>query len=192
MSLTPTMRERKKSLREQIMRRLKILTPEQHRSASEKIQHHLLESELWKQSRQVALFAARSDEPETSGLMEAAWQEERGVLLPKVTGDHLEFYVVSDMGCLESGSFGLLEPNPSLCRKVSPSDIDLIVVPGLAFDQTRRRLGRGRGYYDRFLAQSGFRGRTVGLFFAFQEVEEIPAEAHDQTLDGIMTEKAEY
>jgi 5-formyltetrahydrofolate cyclo-ligase len=78
------------------------------------------------------------------------------------------------------------EPLPE-CPVVPPSEIDLILIPGLAFDRTGRRLGRGGGFYDRFLADPGLRATRCGVLFDCQLLPEIPADPHDIRVDFLAT-----
>ena len=91
---------------------------------------------------------------------------------------------IDDLGQLTSGAYGIPEPNPD-APVVSAAEIDLILVPGMAFDASGRRLGRGKGYYDRFL--SDFHGKTMGI--CGQLMEEIPVEQHDITMDAVAADR---
>jgi 5-formyltetrahydrofolate cyclo-ligase len=86
------------------------------------------------------------------------------------------------------GAFGLREPDPLRCRRVAIAELECVFVPGLAFDETGMRLGRGGGYYDSFLAKVPGALPRIGLFFATQKLEAVPREAHDQTLRCVITE----
>ena len=90
--------------------------------------------------------------------------------------------MVTDLKDLLPGKFGILEPSEN-CVKVDASEIDLTLVPGLAFDQYRNRLGRGRGFYDRWLMQLS--GKRIGVGFDYQLVDTVPTEPHDIQLDLI-------
>ena len=85
------------------------------------------------------------------------------------------------------GSFGIGEPAAGEAWPIE--DIDLIVVPAVAYDRRGRRLGRGGGFYDRFLARGGLRARTCGLAFAQQIVQELPAESHDYPVEIVVTDR---
>ena len=90
---------------------------------------------------------------------------------------------IDDLRQLISGAYGIPEPKPD-APVVSASEIDLILVPGLAFDRTGRRLGRGKGCYDRFLAD--FHGKTMGICGQLMPV--VPVEQHDITMDAVATD----
>ena len=90
-------------------------------------------------------------------------------------------------GALRAGAFGIAEPDVD-AEPCEPSEIDLIVVPGTAFTQAGARMGRGRGYYDKYLSQPGFRGVKVGVCYAHQLVGELPVEPHDVFMDYVITD----
>ncbi len=126
-------------------------------------------------ARCVALFAALADEPDTGPMLER-WAAGRRIVLPRVEGDEMQFYDY-DPESLRSGSFGIDEPQRG--EACDPADIDLIIVPGVAFTASGARLGRGRGYYDRYLSQPALRAFRVGVCYAHQIVDALPVELHD-------------
>ena len=188
MSQGPTIPESKKILRHALKERLKESNPEDLARASLLIKQQLLLSSWWLEARSIALFMSRPDEPDTSALVDVILGEGRRLLLPRVSGEVMDFYAVTDPSRLLPGAFGLPEPDALHCHPVPPSEMDLMLVPGLAFDRQGTRLGRGKGYYDRFMSCPGFQARSIGVFFSFQEVQKIPTEPHDRKLDTVVTE----
>ncbi len=141
----------------------------------------------------LGLFAPLASEPDIHPLIEEAWAEKKQVLLPRMwkEGDapHLEWYAVTQWSEItEPGPFGLREPDPKLCARIDPARLDCVFVPGLAFDETGLRLGRGGGFYDRFLADASPSMARFGLMFAGQRAKQLPREPHDQALPAIITE----
>jgi 5-formyltetrahydrofolate cyclo-ligase len=132
-------------------------------------------------------FVALPSEPDLLPLLRALANEGREVFLPRwnVTSQRYEPAKMPADGNLVAGPFGVFEP-PLPTPAVSHEPLDLILVPGLAFDADGRRLGRGRGFYDRILAQSG-PARRWGVAFDLQIVEVVPCEMHDVKLDRIAT-----
>lgn len=142
----------------------------------------LLES--FRRARCVALFCALGDEPSTEGVA-ARWAAAgRRVVVPRVEGDAMRFFDY-DPSRLVVGAFGIEEPSAD-ARLCPPGEIDLAVVPGVAFTSRGDRMGRGCGYYDRYLSQADFRGRKVGVCYAHQLVAALPAEAHDVRMDEVV------
>lgn len=89
---------------------------------------------------------------------------------------------------LKPGTFGILEPVGELSRKIDPKEIDMVIVPGVAFDTKGNRIGYGAGYYDVFLKEVKDGCLKVGIAFELQVIENIPKEEHDVSLDAIVTE----
>lgn len=134
-------------------------------------------------ARTVAVFAALPDEPATDEVL-ARWASTRRVVLPRVEGDAMRFYACRP-DALVFGAFGILEPQGE--RPCPAGEIDLGVCPGVAFTADGRRLGRGRGYYDRYLGDPAFRGFRVGVCYAHQLVDDLPVEPHDVRMDRVIT-----
>lgn len=151
---------------------------------SERIQTRLEETELFRRASCVALYNAIAGEVQTSCLLEK-WCDEKHLLLPRVVGSDLCFSPYCGADTLRRGAFGIMEPD--IDTSVAMTDIDLIVVPGIAFDRRLNRLGRGGGYYDRLLSMAEV--PAVGLCFDFQLFEAIPTEPFDKKMDMIVTEK---
>ena len=157
------------------MRRLnRALDSQQRLRASAAIFSAVERLPEFRAARTVAVFAALPDEPATDEVL-ARWASTRRVVLPRVEGpDALVF-----------GALGILEPQGE--RPCPAGEIDLVVCPGVAFTADGRRLGRGRGYYDRYLGDPAFRGFRVGVCYAHQLVDDLPVEPHDVRMDRVIT-----
>lgn len=119
---------------------------------------------------------------------------ERGVnvAVPYCVGDELHLFHFERPDELVVGTFGVLEPHGDLrsqtAKQIAPGRVDVAFIPGVAFDRVGNRLGYGRGYFDRLLSQLRPDALRIGLAFACQVVTEVPVEAHDEHLDGLITE----
>ena len=163
------------------MRRLnRALDSQQRLRASAAIFSAVERLPEFRAARTVAVFAALSDEPATDEVL-ARWASTRRVVLPRVEGDAMRFYACRP-DALVFGAFGILEPQGE--RPCPAGEIDLVVCPGVAFTADGRRLGRGRGYYDRYLGDPVFRGFRVGVCYAHQLVDDLPVEPHDGSGDN--------
>jgi 5-formyltetrahydrofolate cyclo-ligase len=120
---------------------------------------------------------------QTTGLLDE-WRSKKRIVLPVISGEDLHFYPYTGKENLKKGVFGISEPVSG--KLIPPDQIDLFVVPGFAFDATCNRLGRGKGYYDRYL--SDINKPVIGLCFDFQLIENIPCEKHDQKMTFVITE----
>jgi len=119
-----------------------------------------------------------------------AWRQDKTVLAPKVNWDqhHMLAVRISSLSDdIVTGKYGV--PEPAKGPVWPMEDIDFIIVPALAYDRTGARLGRGGGFYDRFLAEPGIRAVTCGLGFAEQLVDELPTDRHDRAVDILVTDK---
>lgn len=127
----------------------------------------------------VLAYSARPGEPDTDGLLGRVAADGKQLVLPRLEGTGIVPACLG--GGLMVGAHGILEPTG---EPVDPADIDLVVVPGLAFTVDGGRLGRGGGHYDRFLA--GLPVATVGVCFAEQLVDELPLDPHDVRVDVVL------
>jgi 5-formyltetrahydrofolate cyclo-ligase len=157
-----------------------------HDSWSKQIRDRITRSPRWKKSSTILLFASLSGEPDLLPLVQGF--PDKRFAFPRVIGEDLEFRHLSDPKDLFKSQFSVREPDPEVCPLVDPSTADQIFVPGLAFDRHGYRLGRGRGFYDRFLARLPSRIRVNGVFFSIQRVRPLPVEPHDIPLHYIFTE----
>lgn len=173
----------KKEVRRTVRERIAGLTAEQRAAKSALIDKELSDCDAIRNASVVALYASLDDEPQTRGLIERL-SRSHTVVLPKVDGDEMDFYEYSP-DSISVGAFGIEEPEGG--RKVSPDEIDAIVVPARAYTADGARLGRGRGYYDRYMSRQGFRAVKIGVCFAEQTVGHIPAEPHDIAVDMVVS-----
>jgi len=177
----------KAALREAIRTRLRAITPAHRAVESAQLCARLNTAEIWREAKAVLLFAPLADEPDLWPVLEYALHGQKLVALPGYDGGQAGYCarrVTNPSKDLMPGKFGVSEPS-SECPTVPLNQLDLILVPGVAFDSSRRRLGRGKGFYDRLLPLvSGFK---CGVAYDEQIVAEVPAEPHDVTLNRILT-----
>jgi 5-formyltetrahydrofolate cyclo-ligase len=175
----------KRALRAATLARRRELTPQQVNSQSLALQERLLELPEFREAATIALYAPIHHEVETAQVANRALSAGKKLLYPAVIDSDLQFRRVTALDELVPGRFGIPEPQGEPCN---PGDADLIVVPGVAFDLFGRRIGYGKGYYDRALHRLERTGRLVGFCYDFQLFEEIVGEPHDVTMDLIVTE----
>jgi 5-formyltetrahydrofolate cyclo-ligase len=158
-----TTKESKEQLRAQMQEQLRALDAEDRRGRSLKICNRVLELPVWKQARVVVVFEPFPYEPEIGPLI--ADLRRRGseiiAILPTARSQH------------DVAIFG---------------PIDLVLVPGIAFTRAGARIGRGAGFFDRFLARRGTRAIKIGIAFSFQIVESLPLDPHDVKLDLVVSD----
>ena len=133
----------------------------------------------------VMLFSALPDEVDMQAFADKCLNAGKTVLLPVVKGDDIEVRSYEGQQKMQSGAFGILEPQTA--QFVDYQKIDVIYVPGMAFTEDGSRLGRGKGYYDRFLSLPALRNvRKIGVCASWRKVENLPCEAHDVKMDEVI------
>ena len=133
------------------------------------------------------LYSALSDEVPTQILIDGLAAQGKTVLLPRVVSDtDMELRRYSGPADLQRGAFGIFEPTGELFTDYNT--IDVAIIPGMAFDAKGHRLGRGKGYYDRFLAKLSPSTYKIGLCFSWQLVDHVPTDEHDIPMDEVIVQ----
>lgn len=177
----------KSEIRRRMRVQLKALAPTEVAANSTRLVAAVSALPEWRTAGSVLLFVPLADEPAVFPLLELAWQAGKQVALPAFdegSGVYLARWVRNPESDLVAGRFGVQEP-ASVCPSVSVAALDFAVVPGLAFTADGRRLGRGRGFYDRLLAS--FRAVSCGVGLEEQIVAELPVEPRDVKLSYVAT-----
>jgi 5-formyltetrahydrofolate cyclo-ligase len=180
-----TTAELKNQIRGQIREKKKLLLPEDRRRKSVTIFQKIEQLEAFRKSRVVMVYWSLSDEVFTHDFI-LKWYQLKTILLPVIKGDELGIKQFSALEILKAESrLGIQEPTGEEYDHINP--IDLIIVPGMAFDLKNNRLGRGKAYYDKFLAgQNGFK---IGVCFDFQLLKKIPTIPSDIAMDLVVTNR---
>jgi 5-formyltetrahydrofolate cyclo-ligase len=178
-------------VRRLLRERLAAIKPEHRRSRSLAMCSWAVGTAEFAQASVVMLYLSGIDEADTAPLALRCWQAGKTVVVPKVSWDQKRMLPVEitslQTNMTRTGGPGIPEP---ISGKPVPLDmIDLVIVPGLGFSPTGGRIGRGMGFYDRFLAQPDFIGRSCGLAFEEQVLPEIPMLDHDVPLSMLVTEQ---
>lgn len=150
--------------------------------------NRILTHAAWKCASTVLLYAPLPGEPDPTLLI--PHRRSRVFLFPRIEGKRLGLYRFQESSRWITGSFGLKEPDPDSWQRASPGEIDLALIPGLAFDAAGGRMGRGKGYYDRLLGDPAFRGVKIGLCWSWQIVNSVPQGPLDILMDGVITEES--
>ncbi len=192
----------KNTLRAHMLARRKELSAESCAEVSLVIQEHLLQSEVWQQAQQVGLYMAKGREVQTQHVVQRAWQEGKKVFLPLCHTElrgHMDFVYCENMDDVALGAYGIYEPTPEAWQRHKHAyaaqghslALDILLVPGVAFDTLGYRIGFGGGYYDRFLQakQQGYIGCCIGAAFSWQVVERISCESWDMPVQALLSEE---
>lgn len=177
----------KKTIRKQMKDVLKDISKPLYEDYSYQIAQHLYEDEDWKEANVIGVTVSNPPEVDTYQIIRKAWEQGKAVAVPKChpKDKQLVFHLLTEFNQLESVFFGLLEPMEERTPIIHPNNIDLLLVPGLAYRSSGYRLGFGGGYYDRFL--TSYEGKTISLAFTEQMIENFPIDEYDLPVNKIIT-----
>lgn len=173
----------KNDIRRAVKARKTLLDESEKLSAAQRVFDMLERTADFLLSDRILMYHSLPDELSTREFI-SKWSGRKHFYLPRVNGLNLEILPYEESR-LALGSFHIEEPTGSDLSRVE--DMEMIVVPAVAYDRKGNRVGRGKGYYDRLLA--GSRARKVGVAYDFQLVDEIDAEPHDVRVDVVITDK---
>ena len=171
----------KADIRRKIKTMKSMLLESEKKSAADRLFERLEKTAAFVMAENILMYHSLADELSTHGFLKK-WQGRKNFFLPRVNGVNLEILPYEETR-LELGAFHIEEPTGN--NVVDISEIEMIVVPGVAYDRKGNRLGRGKGFYDRLLAET--KATKIGVAYDFQLVEEIPAESHDVAMDIVIT-----
>ncbi len=165
---------------------LRAFTAEERATASRRLRERLLTQSIWSRATSILGFSPLAGEPNITLIIDEALQAKKTVALPRYDSGSGRYGAaqIAARSQLIPGQFGALEPDAG-CPAIPLNQLDLILVPGVAFDLAGRRLGRGKGFYDRLLAEVC--GHKCGVAFDIQLVAALPEEPHDVRVDSILT-----
>lgn len=178
----------KKMMRLKMQDQLKNLPEDKKILYTDNIQKKVLSSPEWQQAEVIALTISRGTEIDTTLLITSALDQGKRVCVPRCqpSARILDFHYITSLDDAKPSFYGLLEPEPHL-PLAKKSDIDLVIVPGLAFSASGYRIGFGGGYYDRFLKD--YYGNSLSMAYSFQLINEGFAESFDIPVRQIVTEQ---
>jgi len=183
------METNKKALRQKMLKRRSGLDKKEVEELSLKITKKLIESIYFEKAKVLMTYINFNNEVRTREIIEECWLRGKKVIVPICKKDETDL-IPSELKSfeeLQKSSFGVLEPSVTFWRSFPIEEIDLVLVPGLAFDLKGQRLGYGKGYYDHFLKKLLPHSFTVGLAFEEQILPQVPAEDHDVPLKALLT-----
>lgn len=180
----------KQYLRNLILNKLKELPSQRQKNINHQIHENLFNSTYWQESSVIGITLSADPEWDTYMIIKKAWAEHKQVTIP-VTNEEthtMNFYLIDSLKELKEGTYKIKEPlNQSIERYFDKKAIDLMIVPGVVFDEEGYRIGFGKGYYDRYL--NGFNNNKISLLAEFQIIKQIPTNEYDISVDCLITEK---
>ena len=190
----PTFQERKKQLREQAHANRNAQADKE--SLSQTILERFVALPEYAAAKVVMYYVDVRSEVRTRHYLPEALKHDKTIIVPYCVDGELELFHLTSMDELAVGMYKILEPKAELRtvaeKHVKPEQLDLVMVPGVAFDRTGARMGHGFGYYDKLLQHARTDAPLIALAFECQLFPEIPTQAHDIFMDRIITEKAVY
>lgn len=181
----------KKELREKILSVRNELKAEEAENKSRIIMDKLTSLDEYKNSNTVFVYMSFKNEVNTHKLIEKMLSDDKRVVIPYTDTKNTEI-IPSEIKSLKDdlilNSFGYYEPVLENVKQVSPGELDLIIAPGVVFDEDLNRVGFGKGYYDRILSRKRKDAKVIAVAYEFQVVDEVPTEPHDIKMDMIITE----
>ncbi len=173
----------KNSLRQQMRERKRAMTADQIEAASLRLGELLRNHPLYIHANTVYGYLPFNQEVRTAPILRQALTDGKRIAVPKIFGDHMQFLYLEDLSTVEKGYAGIPEPIGN--EPIAQDRQALVLVPGLAFDSRGYRVGYGKGFYDRFLAQEP-EHPTIGLCFGFQMVKSLDNEEFDVPVDVVL------
>lgn len=156
---------------------------EEIKSKSEAIKFKVLNL-IDEKINKIGIYVSFDNEVDTFCLINDLLQQKKIIYCPKIIGNKMEFFSIKNICDLDQGKYGILEPSSD---NEKPNSLDLLIVPLIAFNQDKYRIGYGKGFYDKYL--ENHHCKTIGLAFDFQKVDNKFEEIFDQKLDLIITDK---
>ena len=180
------LKQAKRALRREILTERDALPAEERSARSEAIAERFLQLPELAPTQTVLAFWSFGSEVDTAPLIARLRSEGRTVALPRIEGDHVVPVVATPGAAMTETSFGAMEPAEG--RVLEIAELDLVVVPGVAFDRSCGRVGYGAGYYDRLLGKRREGAAAIAIAFSIQIVDLVPTGAIDRRIDGVVTE----
>lgn len=183
------MMQKKVHIREQMIKKLKSMDPSIYDQKSLRIAKNLYKENSFTQAKHIGITVSQFPEVDTYSIIKTCWELGKVVSVPKCLpkSKKMEFRRLESFNQLEKVYFNLLEPIVEATELTDHSEIDLLIVPGVAYTKAGNRLGFGGGYYDRYL--TSYKGATLSLAFEEQILNSLPIENHDQPVQKILTEE---
>jgi len=178
----------KNGLREKMLKMRDHQKPGERALWDDIIYNKFIGSKYYRDAGVIFIFVSFRSEVDTHRIIRKALEDGKVVGVPKVLSkkEGIKVFRISSMSDLEEGYFGVLEPKEG-CTEIPAIDIDLIAMPGAAFDGEGGRIGYGGGFYDRYLADAGRSAAKIALAYRFQVLDKVPMEENDIKVDGIIT-----
>lgn len=184
----------KKALRKEILTKRKNIDTAEKEEMDKKILDRFFESKYYKEAKKIFIYISYDSEIDTIKIIDKAFKDGKRIYVPRTEFESrlMDAVEITSFDNLIKSSYGILEPSINT-PYINPNELDLIVVPGVAFDKKGGRMGYGAGFYDRYFKKINKNNiekiTKLALAYDFQVLEEVPMSAQDVPVDYIITEK---
>ena len=178
--------DEKKSLRREISARLAKLSVEERVKLSNAAVEKFLAHDIYKSSEVIMAYMSTSEEIQLQEFLSTALADKKILAVPFINGREMYAALLPNLDALEVGAYGISTVKSDVRKIIDVTEIDCVITPGFAFDIYKNRLGKGGGFYDKFLSRA-VNAKKVALAYDFQIVDKVPVEPHDWTVDVIIT-----
>lgn len=178
----------KTTLRKLVLEKRDAVAVDTRKKWDEEVLKRIINNESYINSSSIFTFVSFGSEVNTHQIINLALNDNKIIYVPKIKSKEkgIEIFRINSLSDLKPGYFGILEPSEN-CSAADSRDIDLILMPGVAFDRQGGRLGYGAGFYDRFLTKMNKKITKIALAYQLQVVDSVPTESSDVRIDGIIT-----
>ena len=178
----------KKDIRKQVLTLRERLTVKEQDEKSQCIFNQVINHPFFMDANIIYCYVDYKQEVKTRSIIQHAWEQGKNVAVPKIVDDEMRFYFIESFEELKEGYRGI--PEPINC-KIADAKSPLVIMPGVAFDKSKNRIGYGKGFYDKFLKNSPY-SHTMALCYEVQLVEKVPTDPFDIKPEILITEKCIY
>lgn len=178
----------KKDIRRFVLEKRDKLEPDIKVELDKKIFSELINSEAYKNASVIFVFVSFKSEVDTHEIIKQALKDSKTICVPRINAKEreMEIFKINSLEELKEGYYGILEPGED-CPAVNGNNIDIVLMPGAAFDRQGGRIGYGGGFYDRFLSRMNKKVDKIALAYDFQILDRVPMDEFDVRVDGIVT-----
>ncbi len=180
--------ETKKDIRKKILRKRMNMSIKKWSDNGQQVMETLLNHPLFLAADEIYCYADCKREVYTSDVFITAWKMGKKTAVPRIEGDEMEFFYIDCFADLDLGTFGIPEP---VTTEMADGKNVLVIIPGIAFDKNRNRIGYGKGFYDKYLKKHPDY-RSIAVAYSIQVLDTIPADIHDVKPEILITEEHIY
>ncbi|MFC1691186.1 5-formyltetrahydrofolate cyclo-ligase [Nanoarchaeota archaeon] len=181
--------ESKQQIRSEVLEKRKFLPKLEVEEKSVSIINNFLNSDFYKNNNNIMVYCSldKNNEVNTLNLIDKMLKDKKNIIAPYVKNNKIAISQIFHKKDLNCGTFGILEPKDTQTHFFDEDNLDVVIVPGIAFDERKNRIGYGKGFYDEFLKKT--KAAKIAFALELQVLDKIPQDPHDEKVDIIITEE---